>query len=116
MNKTFLTIIIILLLVCAVVEAGPNLEVGLAKIQSQRTYQEFYEMPDWTSWTASEKANHITAKVFDMEKEYDTQLAQLKSENQILKSEIETLKANNLKAQTENKQLLLQIILLLKNK
>ena len=109
MNKTFLTIIIILLLVCAVVEAGPNLETGLAKIQSQRTYQEFYEMPDWTSWTASEKANHITAKVFDMEKKQESEISQLKQE--LARQEL-----LNQKRSEETKQLLVQIILLLKNK
>lgn len=109
MNKTFLTIIIILLLICAVVEAGPNLEAGLAKIQSQRTYQEFYEMPDWTSWTASEKANHITAKVFDMEKQQASEISQLKQEL----ARQETL---NQKRSEETKQLLVQIILLLKSK
>ncbi len=109
MNKTFLTIIIILLLICAVVEAGPNLEAGLAKIQSQRTYQEFYEMPDWTSWTASEKANHITAKVFDMEKKQALEISQLKQE-------LTRQEALNQKRSEEQKQLLLQIILLLKSK
>jgi len=109
MNKTFLTIIIILLLICAVVEAGPNLEAGLAKIQSQRTYQEFYEMPDWTSWTASEKANHITAKVFDMEKQQELEISQLKQE--LARQEL-----LNQKRSEEQKQLLVQIILLLKSK
>jgi len=106
MNKTFLTIIIILLLICAVVEAGPNLEAGLAKIQSQRTYQEFYEMPDWTSWTASEKANHITAKVFDMEKQQALEISQLKQEL----ARQETL---NQKRSEETKQMLITIVLLL---
>ena len=106
MNKTFLTIIIILLLICAVVEAGPNLEAGLAKIQSQRTYQEFYEMPDWTSWTASEKANHITAKVFDMEKQQASEISQLKQEL----ARQETL---NQKRSEETKQMLITIVLLL---
>jgi hypothetical protein len=106
MKKTFLTIIIILLLICAVVEAGPNLEAGLAKIQSQRTYQEFYEMPDWTSWTASEKANHITAKVFDMEKQQASEISQLKQE-------LARQEELNQKRSEETKQMLITIVLLL---
>lgn len=117
MTKKILTILILAgALIGTGIFAGSNLEAGLERIQKVRTYQEFYELPDWYSWTAGEKANHITAKVFDMEKDYNAQLVQLKAESQALKSEIETLKASNIKAQTENRQLLLQIVLLLKSK
>lgn len=107
MDKNFLiTVVMLLLLLCAIANAGPNFEAGIDKIQSQRTYQEFYEMPDWTSWTASEKANHITAKVFDMEKKQESEISKLKQEL----ARQETL---NQKRSEETKQMLITIVLLL---
>ena len=117
MNKKIILLVIILLfLLTACGYAGQNLEAGLAKIQAQRTYQEFYEMPDWTSWTASEKANHITAKVFDMEKNLNSEVSKLKLENQAIRNELVKQENDNRQRSEQQKQMLISIVLLLQKR
>ena len=115
-KRIILFIVVVLLLIATVGYAGDNLRAGLEKIQSHRTYQEFYEMPDWASWTASEKANHITAKVFDMEEYYTGELIRLELENQALKKDLfETDNENVLRSEQQTK-ILLSIVMLLQSK
>lgn len=100
---------LIILLSAPVVFSGGNLEAGLKQIQSHRTYQEFYDMPDWANWTAGEKAGHITAKVFDMEKKYDAEISQLRQE-------LARQEALNQKRADEQRQMLVTIVLLLQKR
>lgn len=120
MIKKILTLSIVLLVVGGIATAG-TLEEGLREIQRTRTYQEFYNTEGWTS--SREKVNHITAKVFDMEKDYNSrisrleaQVSNLKEENLIVRREVRLQEQRSEKRQEELRSLLSNIVLILMKK